>query len=226
MVDPRATLSVTELDTNLTSLAPAGSDERLLAGLRSGDEAAFGRLVDAYGAAMLRVAALYVRDRSVAEEVVQDTWLRVLRSLDRFEGRSSLRTWIFVILGNCARRRAEQESRSVPLAEPERAVSPDRFFGEDHPRWARMWSTPVDGWDGVPERELLSGEAVEQFRAAVAELPSRHAVVITLRDIEGWSAEEVCGALGISRANERVLLHRARSKVRGVLEEYFGRTGS
>jgi RNA polymerase sigma-70 factor (ECF subfamily) len=214
------------LDRNLTLLGHRGAEERLLASLRSGDERAFGRLVEAHGAAMLRVAGLYVGDRSVAEEIVQETWLRVLRSLDRFEGRSSLRTWIFVILGNCARRRAEQESRSVPLAEPERAVPADRFFGEEHPRWARMWSTPVDGWEGVPERELLSDEAVAQFRAAVAELPRRHAVVITLRDVEGWTAEEVCGLLGISMANQRVLLHRARSKVRGALEEYFERTGS
>jgi RNA polymerase sigma-70 factor (ECF subfamily) len=221
------------LDTISTiprSPAASRGERGLVARLRGGDAAAFEELVDRYGASMFRVARLYARERAVAEEIVQDTWLRVLRSLPEFEGRSSLRTWIFVILGNCARRRAEQEARSIPLADPhaglERAVEGDRFFTREHPRWARCWATPVDGWEGVPERELLSAEAVAQFRTAVAALPEKHAVVITLRDVEGWSAEEVCAFLGITQANQRVLLHRARSKVRGALEEYFGRTRS
>jgi RNA polymerase sigma-70 factor (ECF subfamily) len=207
----------------------APEDRRLLDDLRRGDEAAFARLLDLYGASMLRVARLYVHDATIAEEIVQDTWLRVLRALEDFEERSSLRTWIFVILGNCARRRAEQESRSVPVAEPdsgpEPAVEADRFFPDGHPRWARAWSTPVDGWDALPETKLLSDEAVAKFREAVTQLPARHAVVITLRDVEGWTAEEVCGLLEISPSNQRVLLHRARSQVRGALEDYFEMTG-
>jgi RNA polymerase sigma-70 factor (ECF subfamily) len=200
-------------------------EERLVADLRAGGEAAFAELVDAHGASMLRVAQLSVRDTAVAEEVVQETWLRVVRSVGDFEGRSSLRTWIFVILGNVARRRAEQESRTVALAEePDRAVEAGRFFPDAHPRWAQAWSTPVSGWDDLPERKLLADEALAKFREAVAELPEQHATVITLRDVEGWTADEVCDLLGLTQANQRVLLHRARSKVRGALEEYFGMT--
>jgi RNA polymerase sigma-70 factor, ECF subfamily len=206
--------------------AESPGEERLVAELQAGDETAFAELLDAHGASMLRVAQLYVRDSAVAEEVVQETWLRVLRSLGMFEGRSSLRTWIFVILGNVARRRAEQESRTVALPEePGRAVEAERFFPAEHPRWAQAWSTTVSDWDGLPEGKLLADEALGKFREAVAELPEQHAAVITLRDVEGWTADEVCGQLGLSQANQRVLLHRARSKVRGALEEYFGMTG-
>lgn len=205
------------------------SDDALLLGaLRDGDESAFVTLVDCYGGAMLRVARLYVGSDAAAEDVVQETWLRVLRSLDGFEGRSSLRTWIFVILGNCARKRLAKEGRTVPLGSledspREPAVASERFFPARHPRWAGMWSTLVDSWEQIPDEQLLAGEARERFVAAIAELPARYATVFTLRDVEGWSSDEVCALLGLTAANQRVLLHRSRSRVRAALEEYLGR---
>lgn len=211
MVDTQTLASVTATDAERT----------LLAELRLGNEDAFAELVDAHGPAMLRVARLYVRDAAVAEEVVQEAWLNVLRSLDGFEERSSLRTWIFVILGNVARRRAEREARSVPVGELESAVESDRFFGPEHPRWAGAWTTLVDSWQDVPERRLLAGETRAKFREAIAALPPRYAVILTLRDVEGWSSDEVCGLLGLSAANQRVLLHRARARIRAALERYL-----
>lgn len=203
------------------------AEARLLEQLRAGGEEAFSELVDRYGPSMLRVAWLYVRDQGLAQEIVQDTWVNVLRGLDRFEGRSSLRTWIFVILGNCARRRAERERGTIPFAEPHEqtlhaAVEPNQFFSSSHPRWPGAWSTIVEDWRGLPEDSLLSTEATAAFRAAVAELPARYAVVITLRDLDDWTAREVCDVLAITPENQRVLLHRARARVRVALIEYFG----
>jgi RNA polymerase sigma-70 factor (ECF subfamily) len=212
---------------NPATRSPERSDEdALVAALRAGDEAAFTELVRRYAPAMLRTARLYVRDRAVAEEIVQDTWIRVLRAIDSFEGRSSLRTWIFVILGNCARRRAERESRSVPIASFAEAddaptVEPDRFFPAEHPRWAGMWSTLVPSWDELPDDALASAEAKRRLTEAVAALPANYAAVFTLRDIEGWESSEVCALLGLTPENQRVLLHRARARIRAALEEYF-----
>lgn len=177
---------------------------------------------------MLRVAKLYVRSYAVAEEVVQETWLRILGSIEAFEARSSLRTWIFTILGNCARRRAEREGRSISFsalghAREEPAVDPARFFPGEHPRWAGMWTTLVDSWEELPEDVLMSGEALEKVTEAVKALPPNYATVFTLRDIEGWEGSEVCALLGISAENQRVLLHRARARIRAALEEYFER---
>jgi RNA polymerase sigma-70 factor (ECF subfamily) len=200
-------------------------DEReLIERLRAGDQDAFMTLVRMYGPLMLRVALTHVRSRAVAEEVVQDAWLGVLRGIDRFEGRSSLKTWILRILANQARTRGEREGRSVPLSsleggEGEPAVDPDRFFGPDHPRTPGAWAVPPDPW---PEDQLLAAETLEQVRAAIATLPPRQQEVILLRDVEGWDSEEVRDALGLSDGNERVLLHRARSKVRAELERYLG----
>lgn len=204
------------------------ADTNLLNRLLTGDEGAFDELVDTLGPAMLRLANLYVASEAVAEDVVQETWLRVLRSLRSFEGRSSLRTWIFVILGNVARTRGEREGRSTAFAAfeettDEPSVDPDRFFPSSHPRWAGMWSTLVDSWDSVPEEKLLGDEARARLSEACSGLPARYAIVFTLRDIEGWAADEVCAALGISAENQRVLLHRARSRLRAQLEEYFER---
>ena len=206
-------------------VTPVG-ETTLLERLRAGDESAFESLLASYGSSMLRVARLYVRTQAVAEEVVQETWLRVLQSLDRFEGRSSLRTWIFVILGNVARTRAEREGRSVPMAgigeeEAGPSVSDDRFFPESHSRWAGMWSTLVDSWDGIPDARLLGSEAHEQLRKVVEQLPPNYAAVFTLRDVEGWPADEVCLLLGLTAENQRVLLHRARARIRSALEGYF-----
>ncbi len=166
----------------------------------------------------------------MAQEVVQESWISVLRGLDGFEGRSSLRTWIFTILANCAKKRAQLEGRSLPFASldqggGEPSVEPDRFFGADHPRWPRCWTTLVDDWEGIPDERLLSQEALGTIRTAIDRLPLAQRAVMTLRDVEGWSAEEACAFLGITDANQRVLLHRARASVRRRLERYFGEEG-
>ena len=203
-------------------------DRELLERLRAGDEDAFMTLVDRYGPLMLRIALTHVRTRAVAEEVVQESWLGVLQGLDRFEGRSSLKTWILRIVANRARTRGEREARSVPLSslgpdlnEDEPAVDPDRFFGADHARYPGGWSVPPHSWARMPEERLLAAETLEQVRSAIAKLPARQQEVIVLRDVEGWEPEEVSEALELTPGNQRVLLHRARSKVRNELEHYF-----
>jgi RNA polymerase sigma-70 factor (ECF subfamily) len=197
----------------------------LLDRLRGGDEQAFDELIRAEGPAMLRVARLYVGSQEVAEDVVQETWLRVLRSLDTFEQRSSLRTWIYVILANVARTRGEREGRSTPLASlqptDERSVPEERFFPSSHPRWAGMWSTLVDSWESIPDERLLAGEVRAKLSSALLRLPARYAAVFTLRDVEGWTSDEVCAVLGLTAENQRVLLHRARSRIRALLEDYL-----
>jgi RNA polymerase sigma-70 factor, ECF subfamily len=197
-------------------------DQALVERLRAGDEAAFVALVDDLGPAMLRVARLYVRHAHLAEEVVQETWLRVLRSLAGFEGRSSLRTWIFAILANCGRRRAQREGRYVPVDGFEPAPrAEDRFFSASHPRWAGMWSTRVDDWGSVPEDRLLAREGRERLREALGELSTAQAVVFVLRDVDGWNGNDVCEALTLTPSNQRVLLHRARAHIRRRMEEYL-----
>jgi RNA polymerase sigma-70 factor (ECF subfamily) len=210
----------------VTALA-VEDDLRLATAAQQGDERAFEVLVDRYNASLLRVAMLYLRDRSVAEEVVQETWLGVIRGLDRFERRSLLRTWIFRILTNTAKTRAVRESRSVPfsaLATTEAAdgpsVDPERFRGADD-RWSGHWASPPQSWAELPEGRLVSKETLGVVREAIAALPLMQAKVITLRDVEGWSSEEVCALLELSEGNQRVLLHRARSKVRSQLERYL-----
>jgi RNA polymerase sigma-70 factor (ECF subfamily) len=203
-------------------------DAKLLAGLRRGDEAAFKALMDDYSSALLRVAMIYTGSRAVAEEVVQETWLGVLRGLHRFEGRSSLKTWVFKILANTATTRAARERRSVPFSslvdseaeEGGGSVDPDRFFPADHDRWPGHWALGPTRWE-TPEERLLSGETRALILRAIDQLPPAQRAVITLRDIEGWPSEEVCQALEVSEGNQRVLLHRARSKVRTALERHF-----
>src|SRR4051812_32299630 len=199
------------------------ADAELLIRLRRGDEDAFMELVDRYGPLMLRIALSHVPTRAVAEEVVQEAWLGVLQGLGRFEGRSSLKTWILRIVANRARTRGERERRSVPLSslEPagdEPAVDPDRFLPPDHPLYPGGWSAPPQAW---PDERLLAKETLTQVRESIAKLPPRQQEVIVLRDVEGWEPEEVCAALELTEGNQRVLLHRARSKVRGDLERYF-----
>jgi RNA polymerase sigma-70 factor, ECF subfamily len=202
-------------------------DVRTVEALRAGDERVFRELVERYHASMIRVALMYVRTRAVAEEVVQDTWIGVLGSLPRFEGRSSLRTWIFRILANQARTRARREARSVPLsslASPDGGpptVEPDRFLPADHAAFPGHWSDPPRSWAALPEEELLARETRERVLAAIDTLPASQRAVISLRDVEGWSSEEVCDLLEISEGNQRVLLHRARAKVREALEDYL-----
>jgi RNA polymerase sigma-70 factor, ECF subfamily len=201
-------------------------DHLLVERLRAGDEEAFMDLVQQWSPSMLRVARMYVPSQAVAEDVVQETWLGVLNGIDRFEGRSSLRTWVFSILVNRARTRGERERRTVPFAALAReesdegpAVDPDRFVreGSDIGEWA---SPPVRWWE-EPERALDSGEAVERIQSEIAKLPEMQRLVITMRDVDGLSSEEVRSALDISETNQRVLLHRARAKVRAALEDYY-----
>jgi RNA polymerase sigma-70 factor (ECF subfamily) len=207
---------------------PQTADLEDLAALRMGDEPAFTALVRRHNSAMVRFALVYVPSRSVAEEVVQETWLAVLAGLDRFEGRSSLKTWIFRILMHKAITRGQRERRSVPFSalfdatnDPgEPAVDPERFFGPNTAS-AGEWQAPPRNWEGAPEERLLSRETLAQVGEAVEGLPPAQREVIVLRDVEGWSSAEVCNVLGITETNQRVLLHRARSKVRRALESYL-----
>jgi RNA polymerase sigma-70 factor (ECF subfamily) len=219
-------MSDSTLATAGAALEPPDPDAELLARLRCGDEAAFLALVRRYGPVMQRLALTYVRTPSVAEEVVQDAWIGVLRSLERFEGRSSLRTWLLRILANRARTRGAREARCLPFSALARdedegpAVDPDRFQGPDG-RFPGGWAAFPAPWDSVPEERLLARETLAEVDAAIRQLPPRQQEVIVLRDVEGWSAEEVCDALELSAANQRVLLHRARSRVRASLECYL-----
>lgn len=197
-------------------------DARLVAQLRAGDEQAFTALVEQYHGAMIRLAMIYVPDRAAAEEVVQETWLGVLNGLSRFEGRSSLKTWMFTILTNRAKTRGQREGRYVPLSTilderdtAELPVPADRFQSEGE------WAAPVASWENLPEDRLLSDEVRGLIRQAVADLPSNQREVITLRDLDGLSSKEVCSILGLTETNQRVLLHRARAKVHLVLERYL-----
>jgi len=203
-------------------------DASLLAALRAGDDAAFDLVVDTYHALMVRVAHAYVADHSVTEEVVQETWLRVLRSIDRFEARSTLKTWLFRILVNTALNWVSRERRSTPFSrlavegpDGQPAVEPERFRSADSATWPGHWNSFPATWSNTPETRLLAGETLEHLRAAIEGLPTGQKAVITLRDVEGWSAHEVCNALRISESNQRVLLHRGRSRVRCALECYF-----
>ena len=209
-------------------MAPSREDLRLVEALRAGDEAVFAMLVRELGPSMLRVARMYVSTRAVAEEVVQEAWLGVLNGIGRFEARSSLKTWIFRILTNTAKTRGERERRTVPFSSlareeagaDEPSVDPDRFHHEG--RWAGHWSAPPSDWAGSPEGRLLDAESRRVIEAAIERLPPAQATVIRLRDVLGFDADEVCNALEISETNQRVLLHRARSKVRSALEDYLG----
>jgi RNA polymerase sigma-70 factor (ECF subfamily) len=201
------------------------NEAELVAALRTGDETAFVALVDRYHASLVRLARMYVRQPSVAEEVAQETWLAVLNGIDRFEGRSTLKTWLFRILTNRAKTRGERESRSVPfssIGDPdEPAVDPNSFRteGDQYPGGWKEFPTP---WEGDPEERLLAGETRALILDTIEQLPSNQRAVITLRDIEGFDADDVCNVLELSDTNQRVLLHRARSKVRRALEQYLG----
>ena len=199
-------------------------ESELVARLREGDERAFEAVVAEYYPAMIAIARMYVRSRAVAEEVVQEAWLGVLKGLDRFEERSSLRTWVLQIVANIARTRAVREARSMPFSsfeveEGEPAVEPERFRGPGDPFPGHWRSYPTD-WRTLPEQRLLSAETLEVVKSAIESLPEQQRLVITLRDVTGCSADEVCDTLGLSQANQRVLLHRARARVRAALERH------
>jgi RNA polymerase sigma-70 factor (ECF subfamily) len=199
------------------------AEEDELASLRARDEATFVTLVTRHHSALLRVAMAYLRCRASAEEAVQDTWLGVLRGLDGFEGRSSVESWIFSILVNCAKTRAVREQRTVPFSDVSDrdgeapATAADRFLDEG--AWAGGWADSPRPW---PDAAVESGELVALVRDALETLTEAQRTVMTLRDVEGWRSDEVRDLLGISAANQRVLLHRARSRVRRYVEERLG----
>ena len=210
-------------------LPQSDDDIPLVAALRAGEEDAFVRLLDRYHGALVRLALVYVADRAVAEEVAQETWIGVLQGIERFEGRAAFKTWLFAILVNQARRRGERERRTIPFSaltvrdDATPAVPPDRFrpLGDE---WAGWWASYPRRWSDTPEEILLSGEIRSLVEEAVLTLAPVQQQVVVLRDIEGWSADEVCGVLGVSAANQRVLLHRGRSKVRQALAHYLERS--
>jgi len=221
-------LAVAEANEQASAYVLSYEDAALVDALRFGDESAFVELVRRYGASMLQVARLYVQTHAVAEEVVQETWVGVLNGIARFQGRSSFKTWLFRILTNTAQTRAVRERRSVPfsslvqaeLETAEPSVDPDRFIPQGE-RWASYWATSPARFDEQPEGQLLSSETLGVVRAAIDALPRVQQVVITMRDVVGFSPEEVCAALELSESNQRVLLHRARAKVRRELERHL-----
>ena len=214
-----------QLEQTVAGATVAASDEQTVAALRAGDERAFRELFARMYPMMKRVARGYVASDAVAEEIVQDTWLAIVTGIDRFEGRSALGTWIFSILTNQAKTHSARERRALPLScvapkdAEEPVVDPDRFQKDDE-AWPGHWATPPRPWQ-KPERRLLSLETRERLKDALAELPTRQRLIVGLRDIDGHSADEVCDLLGLSQENQRVLLHRGRSRLRAVLEEYF-----
>jgi RNA polymerase sigma-70 factor (ECF subfamily) len=201
----------------------SGSDAQLLTALRAGDERAFVALVRRHHAPMLRLASSFVPNVAVAEEVVQDTWVGVLRGIDRFEGRSSFRTWLFRILVNRARTAGARERRTIAVgdtgavSDTEAAVAASRFGG------GGSWLSPPERWVEEVDDRLEAGKLAGFLRTAIEDLPDRQRQVVTLRDIEGLSSEQVCSVLEISESNQRVLLHRGRSRLRQALETRFGR---
>ena len=202
------------------------SEAELLARLREGDERAFESLVETYHGTMIAVARTYVKTHEVAEEVAQEAWLGVLNGLDGFEGRSSLKTWIMRILVNTAMTRGQREARSVPFSslapadEEEPSVEPERFRPPGQ-AFAGHWNGYPGDWSSLPEERLLGRETLDIVKRAIEELPASQRRVITMRDIAGYSAEEVRNALDLSAGNQRVLLHRARSRVRAALERHL-----
>ena len=238
-------LGINELESHLQKLLPdalmpnpiedqsepsdtEGQEIQLLDGLRRGDETAFRSLIEQYHTRLLRVARAYVSSEAVAEEVVQETWLGVLEGIHRFEGRSSLKTWIFRILTNRAKTRGQREHRYVSFSDAtpqgdqddDSAMEPERF----HTSGARtgQWAVPPTTWDAqTPERLLSSKEGMTLLKQAIQKLPANQRQIIILRDIEGIDSEEICQTMNISATNQRVLLHRARTKVRSDLNHYI-----
>ena len=202
----------------------ADPDAALLAGLRTGDEDAFRELVARHGPSLLRHARTFVRSAAAAEDVVQETWLAVLTGVERFEGRALLRTWLYGIVANRARTRAARDDRSVPFSalataevgEDFEPVDAERFLR--HARWAGQWAAAPEPW---PEEQIQSDETLAFVAEAIEDLPPVRREVVRLRDVEGLDATEVCAALGLSAGNQRVLLHRGRSRVRAALEAYL-----
>jgi RNA polymerase sigma-70 factor, ECF subfamily len=198
------------------------ADLALVERLRAGDEAAFMMLVEQHQAAMLRIARMYVSTQAAAEEVVSEAWVGILKGLDRFAGRSSLRTWMYRIVANIAKTRGQRDGRTIPFSSLEGAddgVDPEWF--QSAAERSGGWRTHPEDWRGIPEERLEARETLERIGRAIDDLPPMQAEVLRLRDVLGWSSEEVRNALDLSETNQRVLLHRARSRVRRALHEYL-----
>jgi RNA polymerase sigma-70 factor (ECF subfamily) len=203
-------------------------DSRVIDALMVGDEATFRSLVEYYQPRLVRLAQIYVHDRTLAEDVTQEAWLGMLTGLNRFAGHSSLKTWLFGILINCARASRRRESHTIPFSmfdDPEvdvpPSVAPERFHPAGH-RWQGHWATPPEEW---PEEHLMKVETRRQVEQAVLRLPPNQRVVVTLRDLDGWTATEVCDVLGLTAVNQRVLLHRARTRLRQEIDAYIETVG-
>jgi RNA polymerase sigma-70 factor (ECF subfamily) len=221
----------------VSTTAPAASasrtaDAALVDRLRNGDESAFAWMVDTYSAPLMRLAEVFTPSVAVAEEVVQETWLALLTGIGRFEGRSSVKTWLFTILTNRAKTRASRERRTISFSaveigeeSGEPAVDPGRFRPASHPDWPGHWAVPPQPWSAGPEGTALDRETMAVLRRGLEDLPRAQRVVVALRDVHGWPSLDVCAALGISEANQRVLLHRGRSRLRTILEQYFADAG-
>ncbi|MGH8969781.1 MAG: RNA polymerase sigma factor [Actinomycetes bacterium] len=225
---PPAVVPAPRAGADVESGPDEAADVALVGRLRAGDESAFNEIVLAWSPMMLRVARSYVSTEASAEEIAQETWMAVVRGLDAFEGRSSLRTWVFRILTNLAKTRGVREARSVPWSSLGPAdgsgptVDPDRFRPADdqYPHNWRPLGKPTP-WQPGPEDSALAGEIRRELATALETLPERQRTVVSLRDVHGLTAEEVCAALGVSTANQRVLLHRGRARLRAVLEDYY-----
>jgi RNA polymerase sigma-70 factor (ECF subfamily) len=205
-------------------MAPSLDEQALVAGLRARDEGAFRELVRRHHATLMAVARAHVRSDAVAEEVVQETWLAVLQGIDRFEMRSSFKTWLVRIAMNKAKTKGVREARSVPEsalvdADDGPSVPFERFMG---PARRGMWAAPVDRWTAEPDAKVLSDETMRVVADTISRLPATQREVVTLRDQQGWTSEEVCAVLGITEVNQRVLLHRARSRLRSAVEAHMG----
>ena len=194
----------------------ADADLELLKRLQSGDEQAFITLVNRHHDSMLRLAKTFVHSHALAEEIVQDTWVGALRGIDRFEGRSSLRTWLLAILVNRARTTGVREARSVPVADTEPAVDASRFNS------AGAWAAPPEQWVEDIEDRLGAAQLGGLIRSTLEQMPERQRAVVMLRDVDGLQSDEVCEVLDLTAANERVLLHRGRSRLRQALEDTVG----
>jgi RNA polymerase sigma-70 factor (ECF subfamily) len=216
---------------NVGGSRPSASttDEELVPLIRAGDEAAFTELVRRMSGMLIRIALMYVPTQAVAEEVVQETWIAVLRGIDTFEGRSSLKTWIVRILMNRAKTIGVREHRTIPFASVTRieddpyegAADPDRFLPRDDPRWPMHWASPPQPWHERPEERYLGKELMGVVELAAAELSPAQREVLLMRDVAGLTSDEVCEMLEITLGNQRVLLHRARARIRSVLERYL-----
>jgi RNA polymerase sigma-70 factor, ECF subfamily len=221
-VDARSTLP------DGANTEPKRADAALVERLRASDADAFAEVVRAWSPMMLQAARAYVSTDASAQDVVQDTWLAMIRGLDNFEGRSSLRTWILAILSNIGRSRGAREARTLPWSslgpadDSGPAVDPDRFRGPDD-QWPRHWTQlgKPRPWPRSPEDEIMTADIHSQLESGLAELPEQQRTVVALRDVHGLSSDEVCSLLGLSATNQRVLLHRGRSRLRGLLEVHY-----